>query len=55
MPEALREGEREGAAPSNQGVFPVLQHGLCQLRIRLRGQRPRGSQKRGPRAQAGHR
>ena len=50
-----RQGERQGVAHVGEGVLPVLQHGLLELRVRLGGQLPRRGQARGPCPQAGHR
>jgi hypothetical protein len=38
MPKIIREREWEGVAAPDKGIFPVLQHGLCELRLCIRGQ-----------------
>ena len=55
VPGPAWQGERQGAAHAGEGVLPVLQHGLLELRVRLGGQLPRRGQARGPCPQAGHR
>lgn len=38
VPEAARRRVRAGLLAGHQGVLPVLQHGLYQLRVRIGGQ-----------------